>query len=71
MPDYSLSAMLASIGTGGLLSLVLVAIGISFVYVSLDTKTGQYKNKTKIMSPGLFWIGIALFVSGCGAVVMV
>ena len=73
MPDYSFSAMLAPIGTGGLLSLCLVAIGISFIAVSLDTRTTQHdvNPKLRIMSPGLFWTGIALMVSGCGAVVLV
>ena len=73
MPDYSLSALIEPIGTGGLLALCLVVIGISFVYVSLDTKStkNDVKPKTKIMSQGLFWIGIALFVCGCVAVVLV
>jgi TRAP-type C4-dicarboxylate transport system permease small subunit len=73
MPDYSLSAMLAQAGTGGLLSLCLVAIGTIFIYMSLGQKQDFLNHtitSTKIMHRGLFWSGLILFVSGCLAVLV-
>ena len=74
MPDYSLSAMLAPIGTGGLLSLCLVVIGVVFIYMSLGEKRDPLNHthtSTKVMHRWLFWSGVVLMISGCLAVVMV
>ena len=73
MPDYSLSALIEPIGTGGLLALCLVAIGTIFIYMSLGEKQDPLNHtitSTKVMHRGLFWSGLILFVSGCGAILV-
>ena len=72
MPDYYLSDIYNQIGTIGLLSLVLAAIGISFIAVSLDTKSTKYdvNPKMKVMSPGLFLCGMVLLAGACVMVVI-
>ena len=72
MPDYTISAIIEPVGTIGLLSLLLAAIGISFIAVSIDTKTtkNDVKPQTKIMSPGLFFAGLVLLAGACVMVVV-
>ena len=73
MPDYSLSALLAQIGTGGLLALCLVLIGTIFIYRSLGQIQDPLNHtitSTKVMHRWLFWSGLILFVSWCGAILV-
>ena len=73
MPDYSLSALIEPIGTGGLLALCLVVIGTIFIYMSLGEEQdllNQSHTSTEVMHRELFWSGLILFVSGCGAILV-
>ena len=73
MPDYSHSVVFAPVGIGGLLALCLVVIGVVFIYMSLGQKQdplNQSHTSTEVMHRELFWSGLILFVSGCGAILV-
>ena len=75
MPDYSITPVLDPVPPGGLLGLLLLAIGIVFVHASLGTRPDALdptvKGRVRVMSPALLFSGALLIVIAFGLVFLI